>query len=628
MSAGNGTYNPNAGYTPTAAGDYWWYASYNGDGNNNPATSTCGSGMSETVVAMVSPTLTASGPGTDTLGTAITTSSISAVLASGSSPTGTISFTVFGPQSSAPSTCTSGGTTVGTAVSVSAGNGTYNPNAGYTPTAAGDYWWYASYNGDGNNNPATSTCGSGMSESVVAMVTPTLSVAAPASGYVGTAISASSINATVSGGSAPTGTITFTVFGPQSTAPSTCTSGGTTVGSATAAGDSTYSSSSAFTPSHTGDYWWYASYAGDSNNNGAASACPPAVETVVSVLVHNGATLTDAATDPGYPTTGSGVQYVQYYYCSTPNFTSLACTPSTPNLIGTSSNVSPYSVTWTGQPTNGDYVVVAIATDNVLNADATPSTSIPVTVSNIAPSVAISYPTSTTYAGNWNGTITGTASSNDGPGTTISSTAVQIEDTTTSQYWNGNTWQASVVYNAASGGASWSYGLSAANLSSDHSYSVTGQATDSVGNSGTSSMVSFTFFVAPTVTTNAATNVSTTTATLNGTVNAQGDTDAVKFCYSTTSSQVTGSSCGGTLTAATPSSASGSSSTSESLALTGLSPNTTYYFNLEAISSGGTVYYGTPTSFTLHGAPAIVTERGDQREHHHGDAERDGQHQL
>ena len=103
------------------------------------------------------------------------------------------------------------------------GNGPYNPSAGYTPTTAGDYWWYASYSGDCLNNTATSTCGVSMSETVVAMVTPTLSVAAPPSGYVGTAISATTINATLSGGSAPTGPITFTVFGPQSTAPSTCT---------------------------------------------------------------------------------------------------------------------------------------------------------------------------------------------------------------------------------------------------------------------------------------------------------------------------------------------------------------------------------------------------------------------
>ena len=63
-------------FTPTRAGNYWWYASYAGDTNNNAAASTCGSGMSETVVAKASPTLTAGAPPTGTVGTAIAAASI------------------------------------------------------------------------------------------------------------------------------------------------------------------------------------------------------------------------------------------------------------------------------------------------------------------------------------------------------------------------------------------------------------------------------------------------------------------------------------------------------------------------------------------------------------------------
>ena len=417
--------------------------------------------------------------------------SISAVLASGTSPTGTITFGVFGPGSE-PTTCTSGGTTVGTATSVS-GNATYHPSAGFTPSAAGDYWWYAAYTGDGANNAAAvPPCGSGMSETVVAMASPTLSVAAPNTGFVNTAISASAITATLSGSSGgnDTNTITFTVFGPESSAPTSCTSGGTTVGTATPAGDGTYGSSTSFTPSTSGDYWWYVSSPSDGNNHATASACPPAVETVVSVLVHNGATLTDAATDAG-----SGVASVAYYYCPSTNFASLTCTPSTPwTLIGTSSNASPYTVAWTGQPANGDYVVVATGSDNVLNADTTPSGSILVTVSNNAPTVAVTYPvTGTAYGANWSGTVDVTTSSNDGSGTSISSVAVEIENTTNSLYWNGSTstWQPSPVYNSANSGSPWTYAFSAADLTSGDSYSVTAQATDNVGNTGTSTVASF-----------------------------------------------------------------------------------------------------------------------------------------
>ena len=81
-----------------------------------------------------SPTLSVSAPDLGTAGTAIDPSSISAVLSGGSSPSGTVAFKVFGPQSSPPSDC-SGGTTVGTA-SVS-GENAYNPSAGFTPSQRG-----------------------------------------------------------------------------------------------------------------------------------------------------------------------------------------------------------------------------------------------------------------------------------------------------------------------------------------------------------------------------------------------------------------------------------------------------------------------------------------------------------
>ena len=274
--SGNATYNPSAGYTPTAIGDYWWYASYGGDANNSTATSTCGSTMSETTVGQAAPTVTATGPGTGTAGTAITTANISSVLAasSGANATGTITFKVFGPQASAPTTCTSGGTTVGTATV--AGNATYHPSAAYTPGAIGDYWWYASYGGDANNTTATSTCGSTMSETTVGQAVPTITATGPGTGTAGTAIAASSINSVLAGGTtapAVSGTITITVFGPQASAPTTCTSGGTTVGTATVAGNATYHPSAAYTPGATGDYWWYASYGGDANNTTATSTC-------------------------------------------------------------------------------------------------------------------------------------------------------------------------------------------------------------------------------------------------------------------------------------------------------------------------------------------------------------------
>jgi hypothetical protein len=280
----NGSYHPSAGFTPSSAGNYWWYASYDGDVGNNSAASACGGGMAETVESKATPSLGLTGPSTGTVGTALTASSVTASLSSGASPGGTITFKVFGPQSSAPTSCSSGGTTVGTASA--SGNGSYHPSAGFSPAGAGDYWWYASYGGDSGNTAATSTCGSGMAETAVAKASPSLSLSAPSTGKSGFAISASSVTGTLAAGSSPSGTITFAVFGPQSSAPTSCASGGTTVGTATASGGGTYHPSASFKPTRPGDYWWYASYGGDSGNNTAASACGGAMaETVVAAAV-------------------------------------------------------------------------------------------------------------------------------------------------------------------------------------------------------------------------------------------------------------------------------------------------------------------------------------------------------
>jgi hypothetical protein len=115
---------------------------------------------------MANPTLTISAPAQAQPKRTIAPASVSDVLSLAYAPAGTIGFTVFGPQSSAPTSCASGGTLVGTATV--SGNGTYHPSATFVPAKPGDYWWYAAYGGDGSNDPAASTYGASMTESVVA----------------------------------------------------------------------------------------------------------------------------------------------------------------------------------------------------------------------------------------------------------------------------------------------------------------------------------------------------------------------------------------------------------------------------------------------------------------------------
>jgi hypothetical protein len=112
------------------------------------------------------PRLSLSVPGRSRAGHRIPVWAVRAILVPGLSPTGTISFVVFGPQPSPPSSCATGGRLVGTAAA--GGYGIYHPSGGFKPTRPGTYWWYARYGGDSGNNPAATRCGPRMAKTVVA----------------------------------------------------------------------------------------------------------------------------------------------------------------------------------------------------------------------------------------------------------------------------------------------------------------------------------------------------------------------------------------------------------------------------------------------------------------------------
>lgn len=124
------------------------------------------------------PTLALSAPTGAVAGGTVTAASVTATLAGGPGASGTVAFVVFGPQPTPPSECTSGGTALGGAPV--AGDGAYAPPAGFTPPAAGDYWWYATYGGDGDDHPAASPCGAGMPETMVSAPPTALGGVSPA----------------------------------------------------------------------------------------------------------------------------------------------------------------------------------------------------------------------------------------------------------------------------------------------------------------------------------------------------------------------------------------------------------------------------------------------------------------
>ena len=242
------------------------------------------------VVNKASPTLSVVAPAAGTAGTAIAANTINATLAnsSGTNDVNTITFTVFGPQSAAPTTCTSGGVVAGTATP--AGNGTYTTSSSYTPGGAGTYWWYVSTPLDTNNNAAASTCGSGMTNTLVGKASPSIATTLSASSIAAgqTAYDTSTFTGLVN--SDGTGTVTYSYFTNN-----TCTSASpVAAGTVTVPTSGVVPISNTMTFASAGLFYWQAVYSGDSNNNGISSTCNAGTNELLTVT--NTVTKTTAGT--------------------------------------------------------------------------------------------------------------------------------------------------------------------------------------------------------------------------------------------------------------------------------------------------------------------------------------------
>src|SRR2546422_540526 len=154
------------------------------------------------------------------------------------------------------------------------GNGDYSSGP-FTATQAGTYHWRASYTGDTNNTSAGPTACADPAEAVVVTKART-ALTTTASGSVAAGGSGSDV-AHLTLGTNPTGTITFTLYGPND---ATCTVVAFT-DTKPVSGTADYTSSS-FTAIQAGTHRWIANYSGDLNNNAAGpTACADAAEAVV-----------------------------------------------------------------------------------------------------------------------------------------------------------------------------------------------------------------------------------------------------------------------------------------------------------------------------------------------------------
>ncbi|MEO7556423.1 MAG: Ig-like domain-containing protein [Acidimicrobiales bacterium] len=257
---GNASYGSGS-FTPTLVGTYRWTAAYSGDGNNNAATSGCNAPNESVAVSAASPSLSTVASGVAAGGQVSDT----ATLAGGVSPTGSITFKLFGPNDSS---CSNPAVFTSAAVTVT-GNASYSSGP-FTPTAAGIYRWTAAYSGDGNNNPASSGCNAPNESVTVTKPTPTVATQASPGVVLGAPVRDT---ATLTGGASPTGTVTFTLFSDAGCSAAVFTSTNPVSGGTATSGY--------FTPAAAGTYYWVAAYNGDGANGSAGAPCGAPNESVV-----------------------------------------------------------------------------------------------------------------------------------------------------------------------------------------------------------------------------------------------------------------------------------------------------------------------------------------------------------
>ncbi|MEA2842669.1 MAG: hypothetical protein QOJ69_340, partial [Actinomycetota bacterium] len=277
-------------FTPTGSGAYRWTATYSGDAAYPAVASACGDANETSTVTQAAVTITTQAT-SGTIGSAIgDTATVSAT--AGPTPTGTVTFTLYGPGNP---TCTGSSAFTSSPQPLTGApppTATSNP---FTPTAVGSYQWMATYSGDANYGPVTSPCGAPNETSVVSAAVATLTGSALSPVAIGSPIRDTATVVGPVGAPTPTGTVTFTVFGPGNPI---CIGPPAFAGSARplGGGPPPTATSEDFTPTSPGTYNWVAAYRGDANYAPITSACGAPDQT--SVVNQSTVTMTTSALSP------------------------------------------------------------------------------------------------------------------------------------------------------------------------------------------------------------------------------------------------------------------------------------------------------------------------------------------
>jgi hypothetical protein len=136
--------------SPPMAGTYYWQAIYLGDANNQSFATPCGPGNETVSVGKSAPSITTVPSAGVTVGGKV---SDSATISGGYGLNGeSVTFTLY-----STSTCTPSSSAVYSSTNTISGGAA--ASGSYTTTAAGTFYWRASYAGDANNVGYTTPCG-------------------------------------------------------------------------------------------------------------------------------------------------------------------------------------------------------------------------------------------------------------------------------------------------------------------------------------------------------------------------------------------------------------------------------------------------------------------------------------
>ena len=142
--------------TVIAAGKYYWIASYNGDPNNEAAAGKCGDANETSTVDKASPAISTVAVATDNALPGTSVKDTATVTGLSAEATGTVSFAIYSNNSCTTLVTTLGPVAIGT---VTGGTATAVSPVYTGITAAGDYFFIASYSGDANNKAVAGKCG-------------------------------------------------------------------------------------------------------------------------------------------------------------------------------------------------------------------------------------------------------------------------------------------------------------------------------------------------------------------------------------------------------------------------------------------------------------------------------------